>query len=237
MNIYEELNNVVSCALSESISKDRVKELAIEQIKEWQAELLENLQGDWDLIDELAEINDYRVHDSALVIKVKNMPYIKEPLLSKITDKFGEDTVGQIIVDEIQVFAADMQSTFGENFVILGRSGGYWGIDGVNRELQITKEGYDKLADKLIEEANNPERDYKEVLEQAIKDEDENEIINVFYTLLQYDLSDFADDLANIENGIEIKPSFLEKLRDLKTRIEEKEEEMNTEEFWSKYNG
>lgn len=228
------LEEVLDLALTEELPQEtNLDEIILKELKNWEPEILDELQKSdlAEMLEPCAEANDYVIYDEALTIDVKGRPNIQEPLLSELNDKFGNDTVGQIIFDEIQTF---IDYELPNDIVILGRSGGYWGYDNVTSAATITEHGYELMKNEVNELLHNNDLVFPERLIDA--GDDRLELEGVVYDCIYSNVNSIAHVLLNNEDTVEIEPGMLEKMKELSDRIDEKEAEMNTEEFWSKYN-
>lgn len=226
------LEEALDLALTEELPQEtNLEDKILKELKNWEPEILDELQKSdlAEMLEPCAEANDYVIYDEALTIDVKGRPNIQEPLLSELNDKLGNDTVGQIIFDEIQTFA---DYELPNDIVILGRSGGYWGYDNVTSAATITEHGYEVLKNAVIGYLNDENLQYKERLADA----DEDELEGIIYDCIYSNTNDLSTELRENEETVEIESGMLEKMKELSDRIDEKEAEMNTEEFWSKYN-
>lgn len=221
------LHEVLRLALEEAIP-ETLDEIILKELKEWEDTLLDELSKN-DLMDALvpvAEVNDYKIYDEALVIDVKNRPRIDIDL-----DAMGftpEET--QL---HIEAFTNSMEETF-KDFVVKGRSGGYWGLDNCGEHVEITEHGLELMKLEVLELLNNPELRFKDDLDG---EEDTNAIDGIVYDCIYSNINSIAHVLINNEETLEFKPEFLNEMKRLSDYIDEKEKEMNTEKYWADAKG
>lgn len=221
------LHEVLRLALEEAIP-ETLDEIILKELKEWEDTLLDELSKN-DLMDALvpvAEANDYKIYDEALVIDVKNRPRLTIDL-----EELGvSDFIFQDEIEHIQLFAEDEF----DGFVVKGRSGGYWGLDNCGKHVEITEHGLELMKLEVLELLNNPELRFKDDLDG---EEDTNAIDGIVYDCIYSNINSIAHVLINNEETLEFKPEFLDEMKRLADYIDEKEKEMNTEKYWADAKG
>jgi len=223
-------------AIFEALPEKDVDEIIIDQLKNFAADILDAIDTSQKVeqASKLAEDNDYKMYEDALVINVKNRPNIKIDLLDGLVEKFGKDNFNEIYNNIIENFIFVLDGRY-KDFVVLGRSGGYWGLDDLTSRLNISEHGYEVLKNKVIELAKNPENDFVKNFDTCVADDDKVNLDGIAYDMCYENTKELADLLIDEPECLEIDPNFLEQMKNLCNDIDEKEKEMNTEEFWSEY--
>ena len=217
-----ELEKVLALALDESMDTFYAIDFVNDVIKEWEPELLDYINS-MDYIEPLVEANGYKIYDSAMVLDVKGRPNIK---FDVPRDK--EQAFATALNDEIQIFANSLEEV-DEDFVVLGRSGGYWGLNNLSDNIKMSEKGLDTISHKVFEIGQT--EDYKDAWDNAIESEDRFELEDVAYNIIQNNLSELSE-LLKEEDCLEIKPEFLERMKKISDAIDKKEEEWQSKEFW-----
>ena len=142
-----------------------------------------------------------------LVIDVKGRPYIE---VEAISDYLATPDGEQAYQFAINSFAQELTNKW-DDFVILGRSGGYWGFEDVS--ITLSQEGLQALARLTKAKAD---AEYEGSVVDAISE----------------NYQDFFTELAEDADNFTFTQELLNKINQLKDLIDEKEKQMNTKEFW-----
>ena len=189
------------------------------EIVSWKADFLDAISGEIDeTLNTIAENNDYRLYDDALVIDVKGRPNI---LLDLKELGVAENAVENAIYSFINRLSAEWN-----DFTVLGRSGGYWGFENATEQVGITDKGIDKIVAKVKEVI---EDEFAEELDEA--DGNEVEIAGVVYTALSSFTSDIAEVLLD-DTALTFDADLMNKMAQLEEKINQEESAMNKKEYW-----
>ena len=227
MKFSEKLNRLMNEA--EEVSND-INSLIRQELKEYgEEDLLEGIRPiSSSSLEDLAEANGYKVYggdgfdDNALVIDVKGRPDITNQKVDEFLQSHPDEL--QWAIDDFADGCRDDIS----GFTIRGRMGGYWGLSNLDDNITITETGYDSMVNKVNEFLNDPEL-YKSELEETQTEEDLKSLI---YDVIQYNTTEIANTLIENDNALDIKPEFLEKMNELKDRIDAQEQAWNDPENW-----
>ena len=143
-------------------------------------------------------------HEQAICINVKGRPNINVDI---------PDDMYEIAQDYIDTYISDLADSLHEednDFVIYGRSGGYWGYENFEEHIVISDKGYKVLKDKFIE---------------LMKDEDKADW--TIYDIVVNHLEELGDLLD--ASHLTLSKDFLEKLEDLSSIIDTNEKIINDE--------
>lgn len=222
-----ELDKVLSLALEESLDDTSIDELIEQEIKEngWETEILAQLDKDEkiQIISNVVDNYGYTIYDNALVFNVKGRPNIHY-------------TDADIPAEEYNLALSDFSNSLAnehEDFVTLGRSAGYWGIDNLSDKLVISEDGINVIKKEILKHLNAPDEEYVEAMKET---EDVPSLVRgVIYDVLNDYYTDFAYELCNYTDSLDIAPELIKEMTDISTAIDAKETEMDTAEFWAGY--
>lgn len=231
MNIRE-LTEAIREALNEDFSFDDVckKEFQLYYDRHY-IDLNDYVPEDIETLKSFAESYGWKLYDGCLVLNVKDRPYIDE---DKAGLDFSKDEDNEKVNDVIEMFSRAMESEFGDDFVILGRSGGYWGFD--NYKLEVTKDGVEKLKNAFPEYV----REFYNTLDDEDKENfninDEGDVEHTASCILSGTIGDFDEfvskNLADDNDAVDIESDIKKNMEELSRLIDEQEEMMNTKEYW-----
>ena len=223
MSVYEKFLDKNKSKLCESKSKKvslkklkRVNESdeIIDELKDFEPDIMDNIYHKESVFQDVAEYtaksNGYVYystrygHEQAICINVKGRPNINVDI---------PDDMYEIAQDYIDTYISDLADSLHEedkDFVICGRSGGYWGYENFEEHIVISDKGYKVLKDKVIE---------------LMKDEDKADwsLYNIVVNHLE-ELGDLLD-----ASHLTLSKDFLEKLEDLSSIIDTNEKIINDE--------
>lgn len=186
---------------------------------------------DENVYEHLAEAYNYNYivesGDNYMMLNVKGRPN-----LSFDAEDLGvdDDTFYYELNSQISDFADELREEF-PGFAVLGRSGGYWGLEVSHGDLKFTR----KLAERFVEEIMND----SEYLETIFGDEDietADDFIEYYWysnsTMFSYgSVLDLADEIG-VTDALDFTDEFKKSLEDLSTSIDSAEKEMNNIDFW-----
>ena len=223
MSVYAKFLDKNKSKLCESKSKKvslkklkRVNESdeIIDELKDFEPDIMENIyhkkQAFKDAAEYTAKSNGYVYystmygHEQAICINVKGRPKINVDI---------PDDMYEIAQDYIDTFISDLADSLHEednDFVIYGRSGGYWGYENFEEYIVISDKGYKVLKDKVIE---------------LMKDEDKADW--TIYDIVVNHLEELGDLLD--ASHLTLSKDFLEKLEDLSSIIDTNEKIIDDE--------
>ena len=223
MSVYEKFLDKNKSKLCESKSKKvSLKKLKmvnesdeiIDELKDFEPDIMDNIYHKESVFQDVAEYtaksNGYVYystrygHEQAICINVKGRPNINVDI---------PDDMYEIAQDYIDTYISDLADSLHEednDFVIYGRSGGYWGYENFEEHIVISDKGYKVLKDKVIE---------------LMKDEDKADwsLYNIVVNHTE-ELGDLLD-----ASHLTLSKDFLEKLEDLSSIIDTNEKIINDE--------
>lgn len=210
------LNETIAEALNEETIEDAkaiVNDYQIDDIIDYTD--LENVAED------LAVSNGYLIYGESgtgdcLVKKVKNMPHIDEQASGL---DFSNEEDNEKVQTAIELFARRLEQDYGDDFVIMGRSAGYWGLNDVYSHIEISERGYEKLAELLLNRFNKLDREAYPTLSDVMLVDDR----------------DFGIELVNDSDNFQFTKAYKEKMESLVKDIENEEKAMNTKEYWEQF--
>lgn len=186
---------------------------------------IDDIIESYDLIDvaeDLARGIDCQIYGergltgNCLVKKVKQMPYIDE---EKAGLDFGKEEDREKVDEAIRFFVEQIEQKYGDDFVIVGRSGGYWGLSNAEGHIEISEQGYDNLAKMLLDRYNKVDRESYPTLSDVMFVDDR----------------DFGIKLAEDSDNFEFEKDYIEKMQSLIKDIEDEEKQMNSKEYWDSF--
>ena len=217
MSVYEKFLDKNKSKLCESKSKKvslkklkRVNESdeIIDELKGFEADIMEYIYHKESAFKDAAEYtaksNGYVYYNTrygneqAICINVKGRPKINVDI---------PDDMYEIAQDYIDTYISDLADSLHEedkDFVIYGRSGGYWGYENFEEYIVISDKGYKVLKDKVIE---------------LMKDEDKADWS--IYDIVVNHLEELGDLLD--ASHLTLSKDFLKKLEDLSSVIDTNE--------------
>ena len=223
MSVYEKFLDKNKSKLCESKSKKvslkklkRVNESdeIIDELKDFEPDIMENIYHKKQVFKDAAEYtaksngyvyyNTMYGNEKAICINVKGRPNINVDI---------PDDMYEIAQDYIDTYISDLADSLHEedkDFVICGRSGGYWGYTNFEEHIVISDKGYKVLKDKVIE---------------LMKDEDKADW--TIYDIVVNHLEELGDLLD--ASHLTLSKDFLEKLEDLSSIIDTNEKIINDE--------
>lgn len=229
----DELDDEINQDLSSSFSQEELIDAAESNLNSRVRDIFD--YGDSSLDSEVYDYLAYKydfIHrqeygDDYILLDVKGRPNLS----------FGADDLG--IDDEtfyyelnyqISDFADELKEEF-PGFVVLGRSGGYWGLEVSHGDLKFTK----NLAEKFVEEIMND----SEYLEDALASPEiktADDLVEDFWYSNTIDFGhdsvlDILDEMS-FTDAVDFTDEFKKSLEDLKTSIDSAEKEMNNIDFW-----
>ena len=221
MSVYAKFLDKNKSKLCESKSKKvslkklkRVNESdeIIDELKDFEPDIMENIYHKKQVFKDAAEYtaksNGYVYystmygHEQAICINVKGRPNINVDI---------PDDMYEIAQDYIDTYISDLADSLHEednDFVIYGRSGGYWGYENFEEYIVISDKGYKVLKDKVIE---------------LMKDEDKADW--TIYDIVVNHLEELGDLLD--ASHLTLSKDFLEKLEGLSLVIDDEEAYIN----------
>ena len=223
MSVYAKFLDNYKSKLCESKSKKvslkklkRVNESdeIIDELKDFEPDIMDNIYHKESVFQDVAEYtaksNGYVYYstrygrEQAICINVKGRPNINVDI---------PDDMYEIAQDYIDTYISDLADSLHEednDFVIYGRSGGYWGYENFEEHIVISDKGYKVLKDKVIE---------------LMKDEDKADwsLYNIVVNHTE-ELGDLLD-----ASHLTLSKDFLEKLEDLSSIIDTNEKIINDE--------
>ena len=221
------LDEILEQALNEELPAN-LDDIILDELKDWEAYIIDELSASdlSEIINKFAEDNGYLIYDEAIVLNVKGRPRITNP---ELLDK------DLPFMEAIELFIETLSDEIGtteNDFVIKGRSGGYWGLDNVlsYKSCKITEHGYELMKQEALQILNDPDLVYGERLAEA--GDDALELQGIAYDCIYSNKNALAGKLQEAEDTIELKDTIMEEMKKLSDAIDEKEKEMNTEEFW-----
>ena len=217
----ERINEGFSKFLEGTIAPE---EYTIEDAKEVVADYpIEYLVPDYDLTEiaeSLAEELGCKIYSDNgrhyLVKNVKGMPNIDEK--SSGLD-FSKESNCEAVNSAVELFGERLAHEYGDDFVIVGRMGGYWGLTNPEAQIVVSGKGYEKLAEILLEEYK--EKGYTE--EDTLGD------------YLYYNDRHFGELLQEDFENFEFNKEYKENMESLINSIKEEEKQMNSKEYWDSF--
>lgn len=170
-----------------------------------------------DIEDKLAEKYGYTTYtdtDAALVLNVKNRPHIN----LDVTPEMQE-----IIDINIQDLANTLNDQY-DNFVILGRMGGYWGLSNFRNHIIICQQGIEFLQKEVLTLT-------KKLIDQGEYTEEEIEEY-IYDIIVEYDDDLFDKLLTNVDN-FDIDDEYKEAMNIISQDIDEVEKILNDKETYN----
>ena len=176
----------------------------IDDLKALEPDIIDYIYDKESVFEDVAEGTKYTVYEDALCINVKGRPDIWVDIPDDMLETAG---------DYIDTYISDLADSLhkeDDDFVIYGRSGGYWGYKNFENYITINDKGLKVLKDKVIE---------------LMKDEDNTDSNS--YEIVDYYKEDLADELDG--RHLSISKDFLKKLEDLSSVIDTNEKIINDE--------
>jgi len=195
--------------LSKFLEEESIESLVDEWLEDNSLEDFVDIGTIEESVNELAKSYGYQIYDKNLVKDVKGRPDLSPEVMEKISEK-GED----VLMDVIEVFANQCSDIY-NNFVICGKSGGYWGLSNVFDNIELT-EAFKPHLIELIKE-NSEEQNYE----------------SWEWTLYNY-LDDFQFNMIIQDNPdtIKFKDEYIKEMNNLQKDIDNEEKAMNSLEYW-----
>lgn len=229
----DELDDEINQDLSNSFSQEELIDAAESNLNGYVRDIFDygDSSLDSEVYDDLAYKYDF-IHrkeygDDYILLDVKGRPN-----LSFDADDLGidDETFYYELNYQITDFADELREEF-PGFVVLGRSGGYWGLEVSHGDLKFTK----NLAEKFVEEIMND----SEYLEDALANPEiktADDLVEDFWDSNTIDFGydsvlDILDEMS-FTDAVDFTDEFKKSLEDLKTSIDSAEKEMNNIDFW-----
>lgn len=226
----KKLNETIEKALKEDFSFDEVckNEFQLYCDKHY-IDLNDYIPDDVEYLKSVAESYDYKIYDNSIVLDVKGRPYIDG---EKAGLDFYKDEDCKRVQYAVEFFAQDMERIFGDDFVILGRSGGYWGFD--NPKLEITAEGIENLKDAFPEFVKKSYDELDEEDKESFDINNEDDVADIAGRILSGTFGDFDEFVyAKLTyEDIDLAADIKENMETLSNLIDEEEKAMNTKKYW-----
>ena len=215
MSVYEKFldsSKPTKKFISESNKKVSLRKLKkvnesdeiIDDLKALESDIIDYIHDKESVFEDVAEGTKYTVYEDALCINIKGRPNIWVDI---------PDDMYEIAQDYIDTYISDLADSLHEedkDFVIYGRSGGYWGYENFEEHIVISDKGYKVLKDKVIE---------------LMKDEDKADWS--LYDIVVNHLEELGDLLD--ASHLTLSKDFLKKLEDLSSIIDTNEKIINDE--------
>ena len=213
----KELNEMIAEALDEDYALEDAKEI----VADYNIDDLVDFSDLSSVVEDLADAMGCRIYGEngigdCLVKKVMNMPHIDEQASGL---DFSNEVHCEAVDAAVELFAKSLQQDYGDDFVILGRSGGYWGLSDVYGHVEVSEEGYEKLANLLLERFNELDRESYPTLSDVMVVDDR----------------DFGIELAEDSDNFQFSKDYKERMESLIKAIEDEEKAMNTKEYWKPF--
>lgn len=148
------------------------------------------------------------------VINVKNRPKINN---QEVLEYLQNNS--SLLQNTIQNFIVTLRKKF-KNFIVYGKSGGYWGFNNLIDSIQVTPEGKQQLINNLMTKIN---LDF---------DNSELDLIDYIREVAFNYQTELYECLLEDQNYLCISDSFLKDLQELNSLIEAEENQMNTQQYW-----